>query len=133
MEKDKKLIDNDLKNSFPFLTYGIFNNEEYVGIIQNIKDNFLYIYLFNLIKSYELKKNFLLLGNKWWWESDRKIPIGIFFKKEFEIYKDCLRIFSLKKFKIIYSPVQQDLIVSKIKKQNKKIMISLKEKNNHDQ
>ncbi len=108
----------DYIENFPFLTIGNFNNEEIVGIVQKIKDGYIYIYIFNIIKDIEMRKKFLDLGNKWWWESNRIIPINIFLGNEFEIFKNCLRIYNIKNFDIIYGPAFNTIKNKKYKKIN---------------
>ncbi|MEM5877754.1 MAG: hypothetical protein QXF12_02620 [Candidatus Aenigmatarchaeota archaeon] len=105
-------------SNFPFLIVGEFNNEEIIGILQNIKDNYLYIYVYNIIKNPTLRKRFLELGSKWWWESNRKIPINIFLGEDFLVFKNCLRIFSVKNFEIIYCPSLDYLNLKKITLKN---------------
>lgn len=100
---EKELYENYI-NNFPFLTIGEFDDEIILGIIQNIKENYIFIYVFNIIKTEFLRRKFLELGNKWWWESNRSIPINIFLNKEFDIFKNCLRIYQVKNFKILYTP-----------------------------
>lgn len=118
----KKIYDNNHIENFPFLTIAEFNEEEIVGIVQKIKDNYVYIYVFNIIKSGFLRGRFLELGNKWWWESNRMVPINIFFNEEFEVFKDFLRIYNLKNFNIIYSP---EIFVQKTKKYKKRTNLVL--------
>jgi len=95
-----------IKEKFPFLTIGYYevNDIYYTGIIQEIKKDFLILYDYNSIKNKNFKKIFLLLGDKWWWESNRKIPINIYFNKEFQIFSDCIKKFQRKNFLIIYTP-----------------------------
>jgi hypothetical protein len=47
----------------------------------------------------------LELANIWWWESNRSIPINIFLKKDWEMFKPCLRTFANKDLEILHGPV----------------------------
>jgi len=96
----------NIKEKFPFLTIGYYNitNSFYVGIIHGYQKDFLNLYDYNSIKNKNLKKIFLLLGDKWWWESNRKIPINIYFYKEFQIFNNCIKKFQKKNFSIYYTP-----------------------------
>ena len=57
-----------------------------------------------LIKESEDKKQFLELGEEWWWGTNRMIPINIIFKIAFEKYRMCLTTFSIKDFEILHGP-----------------------------
>jgi hypothetical protein len=52
-----------------------------------------------------MKQKFLELANIWWWESNRSIPINIFLKKDWEMFKPCLRTFANKDLEILHGPV----------------------------
>ena len=67
---------------FPFLSVVAYGGAEYIGIIcnQDISVTSMYIYS-NLRNDYD-RKLLIDLGNVWWWESNRTIPINIFLKKE---------------------------------------------------
>ena len=62
---------------YPFLTVARYGNAEYIGIIQNQDANIISMYVFDEIRSTELKCLFLELGAEWWWETARRIPINI--------------------------------------------------------
>ena len=51
------------------------------------------------------KKLFLELGDIWWWESNRMIPINIFLRKEMEIFKYAVKNFTTKDVQIIMGPI----------------------------
>ena len=76
-----------------------------MGIIQNRDDSITTIYDFGSIQDNELKKLYLDLANTWWWESNRSIPINIFLKGEWDIFRDYLRTFSNRDLEIIHGPV----------------------------
>jgi hypothetical protein len=77
----------DELSNFPFLTFGRYIDQEYLGIIGNSDEDFTTIYLYERLVSIEEKKEFLELGDKWWWETNRKIPINICFKDEWAQFK----------------------------------------------
>ena len=58
---------------------------EYVGIIQNMDSNLASMYNFENIKDNTHKREFLEIGEEWWWGTNRMIPINIIFKTNFEI------------------------------------------------
>ena len=95
---------SDFAKKWPFVTIAEFSEDEYVGIVQN-RDNFVTsFYDYNLIKTIELKKQFLEMGEVWWWESNRQIPINIFLKQDFVVFRSILKTFITKEFNIISGP-----------------------------
>jgi len=54
-----------------------------VGIIINQDAQVTSFYDYSAIRTEEENAYFLELGEAWWWESNRMIPINIFLSKEF--------------------------------------------------
>jgi hypothetical protein len=94
-----------LAEKYPFITLCVYSNTEYVGIIQNQDDGITTIYDFGSIQGLEEKQRFLELANVWWWESNRSIPINIFLKTEWNVFKPYLRTFTNKDLEILHGPV----------------------------
>lgn len=94
-----------LAEKYPFITLCVYANTEYVGIIQNQDDAITTIYDFGSIQGIGEKQRFLELANIWWWESNRTIPINIFLKGEWDLFKPYLRTFTNKDLEIIHGPV----------------------------
>lgn len=94
-----------LAEKYPFITLCVYANTEYVGIIQNQDDAITTIYDFGSIQGLGEKQRFLELANVWWWESNRTIPINIFLKGEWDLFKPYLRTFTNKDLEIIHGPV----------------------------
>lgn len=94
-----------LAEKYPFITLCVYANTEYVGIIQNQDDVITTIYDFGSIQGLGEKQRFLELANIWWWESNRSIPINIFLKGEWDIFKPYLRTFTNKDLEILHGPV----------------------------
>lgn len=95
---------NNLLDQYPFLTYVCYGNNEYIGIVQNIDDFVTTIYDYGSIRSQELKELFLQLGEEWWWESSRQIPINLFIKQEWTVFKSCLKTLNTKDVAIQHGP-----------------------------
>lgn len=93
-----------LQDSLPFLTLFKYANEEYVGIVQNQGKTIVSVYIYNLIHGDDLKRKFIKLGETWWWESNRKVPINLFLKEDFQDFEFCLRSFNNKEFEVIQGP-----------------------------
>ena len=92
-----------LKNH-PFLSYLTYGGNDYVGIIQNVDEYITAIYDFSALKDQQQKSTFLELGEAWWWESNRMIPINIFLKAEWIGFKCCLKTFNSKDVDIKFGP-----------------------------
>jgi hypothetical protein len=76
-----------------------------VGIIQNQDDAITTIYDFGSIQDIDLNRQFLEQANIWWWESNRSIPINIFLKEDWEVFRPYLKTFSNKDLEILHGPV----------------------------
>jgi hypothetical protein len=94
-----------LAEKYPFITLCVYANTEYVGIIQNQDNAITTIYDFGSIQGIGEKQRFLELANVWWWESNRSIPINIFLKGEWDLFKPYLRTFTNKDLELYTGPV----------------------------
>lgn len=94
-----------LSENHPFITICNYANQDYVGIIQNRDDSVTTIYDYGAIVDPQIKQRFLELGDLWWWESNRLIPINLFLKDEWGIFKPYLRTFINKSLIILHGPV----------------------------
>jgi len=94
-----------IQDQFPFITVIKYGNQEYVGIVINQDNNITSIYDYNLLKIEEQKKQFLDLGEVWWWESNRLLPINIFLRKEMEIFRYAIKNFTTKDVNVLMGPV----------------------------
>jgi hypothetical protein len=94
-----------LAEKYPFITLCVYASTEYVGIIQNQDDAVTTIYDFGSIHRLEEKQRFLELANVWWWESNRSIPINIFLKGEWDLFRPYLRTLTNKDLEIVHGPV----------------------------
>jgi hypothetical protein len=113
-------ITENLQENFPFITVINHVNHEYVGIIINQDSMITSIYDYTAIKSDEEKTRFIELGEAWWWESNRQIPINIFLAKEIQDFKYIIRNFNTKDVKVLFGPVTSlnDIIVKRVKRKS---------------
>ena len=72
----------DIQENFPFISVVTYGGLEYVGIIINQDQWVTSMYVFTDLKTEVEKKLSLQLGETWWWESNRMIPINIFLRDE---------------------------------------------------
>jgi hypothetical protein len=94
-----------IQDQFPFITVVKYGNHEYVGIVINQDSNVTSFYDYNLLKIEEQKRQFLELGEVWWWESNRMLPINIFLRKEMEIFRYAIKNFTTKDVSVLMGPV----------------------------
>lgn len=94
-----------LSENHPFITICTYAQQDYVGIIQNRDDVVTTMYDYGAIASSDLRAKFLELGDIWWWESNRAIPINLFLKEEWSIFRPFLRTFNNKSLVIVHGPV----------------------------
>lgn len=93
-----------LSENHPFITICSYANQDYVGIVQNRDDIVTTIYDYGSIVDAIAREKFLELGDVWWWESNRLIPINLFLKDEWNIFKPYLRTFNNKSLTILHGP-----------------------------
>jgi len=112
-----------LAEKYPFITLCVYASIEYVGIVQNQDDAITTIYDFGAIADAELKRHFLELANVWWWESNRSVPINIFLKGQWDLFKPYLRTFTNKDLEILHGPVCSLSEMSRKKSKRKSITL----------
>jgi hypothetical protein len=78
------------------------------------------MYVYTAIKTDQEKAKFLELGEAWWWESNRLIPINIFLLREIANFRYAIRNFSTKDVKVVLGPCTSlnDIIVKRIKRKS---------------
>jgi hypothetical protein len=113
-------ITENLQENFPFISVINHVNQEYVGIIINQDAQVTSVYDYAAIRSDTEKARFLELGEVWWWESNRQIPINIFLLKEIVEFRYAIRNFSTKDVKVLLGPCTSlnDIIVKRIKRKS---------------
>ena len=112
-----------LGEKYPFLTVCSYAGDEFVGIIQNHDNAITSIYDFGQLPSQELKILFLELGESWWWESNRSIPINLFLKDDWTVFKPYTRTFTNKTLEILSGPVTSLNDISHTKRKRKSITL----------
>jgi hypothetical protein len=112
-----------LAETHPFITVCSYAGQDYVGIVQNRDDVVTTIYDYGAIAQPELKEKFLLLGDIWWWESNRLVPINMFLKEEWAVFKPYIRTFNNKSLTVLHGPICSMLELSKRKSKRKSITL----------
>lgn len=113
-------ITENLQENFPFISVINHVEHEYVGIIINQDAQVTSFYDYSAIKTEEEKTRFIELGEAWWWESNRQIPINIFLSKEIQIFRYAIKNFATKDVKVILGPCTSlnDIITKRIKRKS---------------
>lgn len=111
-------MSNNNYTKFEFLTGLQYGEQEYVGIVINQDTHMTSFYDVEGIPTKEMKKLFLDLGELWWWESNRQIPIDIFLHHEMTIFRPYIKTFANKDLEILFGPVtsMQSLLKKRVKR-----------------
>jgi len=114
-----QLRDN-IENQLPFISVLNYGELEYVGIIINQDQFVTSFYDLEAIKTPDEKSLLLELGEVWWWESNRQIPISIFLRKEIEPFKYSIKTFNSKDVRVVLGPVVNlmNLTLKRIKRKS---------------
>ena len=110
----------DIEKNFPFISVVVYGGNEYVGIISNQDQYVTCLYVYENLKTLEHKKLLLELGEIWWWESNRMIPINIFLRKEMDSLRYCLMSMNTKDTRISIGPTVNlnNLALKRIKRKS---------------
>ena len=114
----------DIEQKFPFLSVVAYGGNEYVGIIVNQDVTVTTMYLYTKLKTPEHKELMIELGEIWWWESNRMIPINIFLRKEINDINYSLMTMNTKEVKVIVGPCVNlnNLTIKRIKRKSVQVM-----------
>ena len=98
------MLRKDIEQKYPFISLIQYGGKEYVGIIVN-QDQFITTILdYSMLKSMHDKQYLLQLGEIWWMESNRMIPITIFLKTDINNIKYCLKNMNTKDVNVVIGP-----------------------------
>ena len=116
------------QENFPFISCVKSNDKEYVGIVINFDDYIASIYDLSMISEEVKRKLFLEMGEVWWWESNRKIPINIFLKTEMQIFKPFIKTFNSKDIELIFGPIVNlsEIAEKRVKRKSIQLVRSVK-------
>ena len=113
-------ISENLQENFPFISVLTHVEKEYVGIVINQDAQVTSFYDYSMIKTDQEKERFLELGEAWWWESNRQIPINIFLHNEIVEFRYIIRNFTTKDVKVMLGPCTSlnDILVKRVKRKS---------------
>ena len=119
---------DNIVRSYPFLSCIRWQEKELIGIVQNTDEKMMSFYDFNLIRTDDEKKMFLLFGDNWWNESNRLLPINIFMQGQMKSFAPYLRTFKSKEVEILFGPCTSlnNLLTKRIKRRQIKLVVKTK-------
>tara|TARA_B110000503_G_scaffold42537_1_gene69655 strand:- start:256 stop:630 length:375 start_codon:yes stop_codon:yes gene_type:complete len=114
------MLTKDIEKNFPFISVVVYGGQEYVGIITNQDQYVTGMYIYTSLKTAEEKQALVELGEIWWWESNRMIPINIFLRNEMTQFKYCLMTMNSKDVKVTIGPCVNlnDLQIKRVKRKS---------------
>ena len=123
------MLTKNIQENFPFLSVVTYGGHEYIGIIINQDTTVTSMYVYTNIKTEVEQAAFLDLGEAWWWESNRMIPINIFLRSEIEPFKYSIMTMNSKDVKVTIGPCVNlnNLSIKRIKR--KSVQLVRKPKN----
>lgn len=98
------MLTKEIQEKFPFLSVVTYGGNEYIGIIINQDQHVTSMYVYTDLRSTIEQANFLEMGEAWWWESNRMLPINIFLKKEMDMFRYCIMTMNSKDVKVVIGP-----------------------------
>ena len=114
------MLTKDIQENFPFLSVVTYGGNEYIGIIINQDAVVTSMYVYTDLRTKEEQAKFLELGDAWWWESNRLIPINIFLKNEMDYFKYTIITMNSKDVRVTIGPCVNlnDLTVKRVKRKS---------------
>ena len=114
------MLTKDIQENFPFLSVVTYGGQEYIGIIINQDATVTSMYIYTAIKTELEQRLFLELGDIWWWESNRMIPINIFLRKEIDVFKYSIMTMNSKDVKVTIGPCVNlnNLAIKRVKRRS---------------
>ena len=106
------------QEKFPFITGLKYGETEHFGIVVNYDNSIITFYDIQKINNLEETKTLLELGDTWWWESNRMMPIDVFLLDEMKLFRPYLTTFVMKDVTHLFGPMTtlQNLIKKRIKR-----------------
>jgi len=98
------MLTKDIQENFPFVSVVSYGGAEYVGIVCNQDQHVTTMIVYENLHSEIEKQRLLELGEIWWWESNRMIPINIFLRKEMMPLKHAIMTMNSKDVRVVIGP-----------------------------
>lgn len=110
----------DIENNFPYISVVHYGGNEYVGIVINQDQYVTSMYVYTDLHTDGEKKKLLELGDVWWWESNRMIPINIFLGAEMAQFRYAIQTMNSKDVKVTIGPCVNlnNLAIKRVKRKS---------------
>lgn len=114
----------DIEKNFPFLSVIAYGGQEYIGVVVNQDSIVTTMYVYTKLRTDEHKQLLIELGEIWWWESNRMIPINVFLRKEIQPLSYSMITMNSKDVKIIVGPCVNlnNLSIKRIKRKSVQVL-----------
>jgi len=114
----------DIEQKFPYMSVVAYGGNEYIGVIVNQDPTITTMYIYTKLKSDEHKALLIELGEIWWWESNRMIPINIFLRNEIAELNYSLISMNSKDVKVVIGPCVNlnNLTMKRVKRKSVQVM-----------
>lgn len=96
---------DEIEHNLPYVSVLTYGGNEYIGIIINQDQFVTSFYDFGTLKTAGEKAQLLEIGEIWWWESNRQIPISIFCRDQIQQFGYSVKTFNSKDTRIILGPI----------------------------
>ena len=114
----------EIEQQYPYISVIAYGGTEYVGIIANQDQYITSMYVYTALRSDYDKKLLLDLGEIWWWESNRMIPINIFLRREIADLHYSMMSMNTKNTKVVIGPCVNinNLAVKRVKRKSVQVI-----------
>ena len=96
---------DEIQKQFPYLSCVKTAEVEYICIIQNSDEKIMSFYDYQAIPEGHEQALFLELGEIWWYESNRLLPLNIFLQGQMAPYKPYIRTVQVKNTEVLFGPI----------------------------
>ena len=118
------MLRKEIEEKFPFLSVVTYGGQEFIGIVNNQDNLTTTMYVYSDVLTPEEKAKLIELGEIWWWESNRMLPINILLRKEMGAFKHIQRTMNSKDVKVTHGPTVNlnKLTVKRIKRKSVQLL-----------
>ena len=118
------MLRKEIEEKFPFLSVVTYGGMEYICIVNNQDNLTTTMYIYSDALTPEEKAKLIELGEIWWWESNRMLPINIFLRKEMTRFKHVQRTMNSKDVKVTHGPTVNlnKLTVKRVKRKSVQLL-----------
>ena len=118
------MLRKEIEEKFPFLSVVTYGGQEFIGIVNNQDNLTTTMYVYSDVLTPDEKAKLVELGEIWWWESNRMLPINIFLRKEMAYFKHIQRTMNSKDVKVTHGPTVNlnKLTVKRVKRKSVQLL-----------